>query len=72
MPLEPEQLEEEGYRLLDELPHGGLIPFVQRAMRLPTYWARAYWVCTVVGGVGMLALISLGPVWTGGPPTWKP
>jgi len=60
--MEPEQLEAEGYRLLDELPHGELIPFVQRAMRLPTLWARVYWGCTVVGGVGLLALIPLGPL----------
>jgi len=60
--LKPEELESSGFRLLDELPHAELIPFVQRAMALPTFWARAYWFLIVVGGVSLLALIPLGPL----------
>ena len=42
MKLPPEELEKHGYRVIDQLQHQDIIPFVQKGLKLKNRYTRAY------------------------------
>ncbi|MFN8354515.1 MAG: DUF3267 domain-containing protein [Spirosomataceae bacterium] len=45
MNLRPEELEANGYHLLDKLGHQELVPFIRTYLKKPTLFSRAYYLC---------------------------
>jgi hypothetical protein len=59
MHLKPEELESNGYVLLDKLDHIDLIPFVRKYINTRTFFSTFYMVCNILafGGVGYFLII---------------
>ena len=58
MTIQPDQLEQEGFHLLDKMDHDELIPFVQKAMKYKNRYSSTYnalvWLVLMVGMGGLL------------------
>ena len=48
MKLKPEELEEKGYVLLDEMNHAEIVPFVRKFLQKRTWFASFYYICVIV------------------------
>ncbi len=57
MDLKIEELENNGYHLIEELQHDELIPFVQRIFRSPNWITKTYIWLNIILIIGLLALI---------------
>ena len=48
MKLKPEELEENGYILLDEMNHMDIVPFVRKFLHKRTWFSSFYYICAIV------------------------
>ncbi len=48
MKLKPDELEEHGYVLLDEMNHGEIVPFVKKFLQKGTWFSSFYYVSVIV------------------------